>query len=68
MIDMTRQQIREQLPDECNTTLDHANIHLQSAIDAAQFGDDEQVAHDANMASLILRYIVLEYDETNSNV
>lgn len=58
------QRIREQLPNECNTTLEHAHIHLQSAIDSAQQGDYEQVAHDANMASQILRYIVLEYDNT----
>ena len=65
MTGMTEEQIRirEQLPDECNTTLDHANIHLKSALDAAQFGDDDQVAHDANMASQILRYIVLDYDK-----
>ncbi len=56
-------KIREQLPDECSTTLDHARIHLQSAMDAAQFGDDAQVAHDANMAAQILRYIVLDYDK-----
>ena len=42
--------------------MDHANIHLQSAMEAAQHGNDDQVAHDANMASQILRYIVLDYD------
>ena len=67
MINMTRQEIRKQLPDECATTLDHALVHLNSAIEATQFGDDDQVAHDANMASLVLRHIVLEFDEGKPN-
>ena len=37
---MTKEEIREQLPPECNTTLEHANIHLQSAIKLSAYGDD----------------------------
>ncbi len=68
MINMTKEEIREELPDECNTTLEHADIHIKSAIESSEEGDYEQVAHDANMASLILRYIVLEYDDEKASL
>ena len=57
---MTRREIRELLDDGCAATLEHADVHLQSAIKASRGGDHGQVIHDASVCSLILRHIVLE--------
>ena len=62
MFAMTRDEIRKSLADECKITLDHADIHLQSAISAEAHGDNAQIIHDADVASRILRYIVLDLE------
>lgn len=65
---MTKEEIRDSLADECNVTLEHANIHLQSALAAEVHGDVDQVVHDTDVASRILRYIVLDREpETESS-
>ena len=36
--------MEKSLPEECPITLEHAKLHLDSAIDSAEHGDQEQVA------------------------
>ncbi len=44
----------DSLPDECPVTMEHAEIHLDSARSAFCSGDKEQAAHDVDIAGTIL--------------
>lgn len=61
MID--QQAIRESIPEECELTLAHAAIHLETAICAQGHEDWEQVAHDASLAARILLCVTWNTDE-----
>ncbi len=49
-----REAIRSSIADECAISLDHAQEHLNSALESAGTNDMEQVAHDADVAARIL--------------
>ena len=60
---MNIEAIRTELIEiECAISLDHAKIHFDSALEAAEVGDDEQVAHDASIAANILLCLVRDID------
>ncbi len=44
----------DSLLDECPVTMEHAEVHLDSARSAMESGDKEQAAHDVIMAGTIL--------------
>ena len=44
----------DSLPDECPVTMEHAQVHLESAESAFSQGDNEQAAHDVDIAGTIL--------------
>lgn len=57
------EKLRASIPLECEISLSHAQIHLDSAKCAQVDGDLEQLAHDAGMAGCIL-LMVCHYTDT----
>jgi len=53
-------RLRKSLPEECPITLEHASIHLGSALKAKIFGNEDQMLHDADVAARILAVISWE--------
>lgn len=49
---------RDALPNECEITLDHAMMHIRSAILAQCHADYPQMIHDIEMAALTLLSII----------
>ncbi len=53
-------ELRKGIPEECEISLKHADIHLQSALEAEHFGDKDQMIHDADLAARILAVLSWE--------
>lgn len=50
---ITSNVLQEDLPEECSITLEHALIHLDSAIASEHMGDLDQVYHDVYIVAKI---------------
>ena len=44
----------DSLPDECPVTMEHVQVHLDCLADDISSGDNEQAAHDADIAGTLL--------------
>lgn len=51
---INQEEIRDSIPEECDLTLQHVQVHIDSAKCASIDKDWEQMAHDADMAARIL--------------
>ncbi len=63
MKSFTMKQIHDSVPEECELTLEHVQIHLSSAKESKEMGDTEQVIHDMHMAGKILLAMVYKADK-----
>jgi len=61
---ITKEAIINSIPEECNKTLEHVQIHLDSAIEARNNENMDQYAHDADLAARLLLCIVWDIDKT----
>ncbi len=52
--------VRKNIADECDVSVEHAQIHITSAQGAIGDGDIEQAKHDLNVAGCLL--LALSWD------
>jgi len=57
---ITSNILEQDLPEECNVTLDHANIHMQDALLSESIGDTDQVIHNVGM---MVHILILVYNK-----
>ncbi len=55
------QRILDSIPEECELTLEHVQVHLASAKEMEE-QDPEQFAHDLSLAGRILQSMVFKID------
>lgn len=54
------------LPEGCVPTVEHALIHLNSAVEAAKDGDLDQLLHDLYIAHAVIGNVIVIYrDQPN---
>lgn len=52
--------VRKNIADECEVSVEHANVHFAAAQEDIRDGDTEQASHNLNIAGCIL--LALSWD------